>query len=559
MSGADAGEEPQGMIIGQILLVGTVATPVGMLLACLSRSVRERMLDWIVLAPVPGLFAAIMAAGHPSLMLDESRLRMTVALDAPGRMLLGVAALLWIASGAYAAQYLKRDGHGPRFAMVWLLTLAGSLGVFIAGDLLSFYLSFALVSLAAYGLVAHDGSPGARRAGTIYFALAMFGEILLLLAFALMAAASPGQSLAIRDVVAALPDSPWRAMTFGLLIAGFGLKAGLLPLHVWLPIAHPAAPMPASAVLSGAIIKAGVIGLIRFLPFGSALPDWGAALTGLGLLTAFYGVAIGITQINPKTVLAYSSVSQMGVVAAVLGMALADGDGSAVLGAAFYAAHHVLAKGALFLAVGVVAAGGKSRLWRTVAPAAVLAWGFGGLPLTGGFLAKLAVKTTLGYGLAGQLAMVSAIGSTLLMTHFLRRLTGSARPDNDASPPAGLVLPWLIMAAAAVAVPWGLFRAAGAGEIAQALAPAALWSALWPVLIGFALGLVPWERILPRVPEGDLIVLEERAALNALTWGGPLERVESLFRHWPSAGISFLVVVLLLGWALIGSGLGSGR
>jgi hypothetical protein len=78
-------------------------------------------------------------------------------------------------------------------------------------------------------------------------------------------------------------------------------------------------------------------------------------------------------------------------------------------------------------------------------------------------------------------------------------------------------------------------------------------------LIGLALGLFPWERILPRVPEGDLIVLEERAALNALTWGGPLERVESLFRHWPSAGISFLVVALLLGWALIGSGLGSGR
>ena len=88
---------------------------------------------------------------------------------------------------------------------------------------------------------------------------------------------------------------------------------GLVPLHVWLPLAHPAAPMPASAVLSGAIIKAGVIGLIRFLPFDGALPDWGAVLTAVGLLTAFYGVAVGITQANPKTVLAYSSVSQMGL------------------------------------------------------------------------------------------------------------------------------------------------------------------------------------------------------------------------------------------------------
>ena len=97
---------------------------------------------------------------------------------------------------------------------------------------------------------------------------------------------------------------------------------GLVPLHVWLPLAHPAAPMPASAVLSGAIIKAGVIGLIRFLPLDGSLADWSAGLTSLGLVTAFYAVAVGITQANPKTVLAYSSVSQMGFVAAVLGAGL---------------------------------------------------------------------------------------------------------------------------------------------------------------------------------------------------------------------------------------------
>ena len=150
--------------------------------------------------------------------------------------------------------------------MWWLLTLTGSLGVFIAADLASFYLTFGLASLAAWGLVVHDGTPRAVDAGAIYLALAVLGEICLLLAFALLAAATPGDSLAIRDVVALLPASPWRGLTLALLIAGFGLKIGLVPLHVWLPLAHPAAPMPASAVLSGAIIKAGVIGLIRFLP-----------------------------------------------------------------------------------------------------------------------------------------------------------------------------------------------------------------------------------------------------------------------------------------------------
>ena len=103
-------------------------------------------------------------------------------------------------------------------------------------------------------------------------------------------------------------------------IVGFALKIGLVPLHVWMPLAYTAAPIPAAAVLSGAAVKAGVIGLIRFLPLGAAMPGWGEALVALGFFSAFYGVAVGITQANPKTVLAYSSVSQMGVIAAVLGM-----------------------------------------------------------------------------------------------------------------------------------------------------------------------------------------------------------------------------------------------
>jgi formate hydrogenlyase subunit 3/multisubunit Na+/H+ antiporter MnhD subunit len=252
-----------------------------------------------------------------------------------------------------------------------------------------------------------------------------------------------------------LPDSPARGLTLALLIAGFGLKMGLVPLHVWLPIAHPAAPMPASAVLSGAIIKAGVIGLIRFLPFEAALPDWGGALTAIGLVTVFYGVAMGITQANPKTVLAYSSVSQMGFIATVLGMALAAGNGGATLAAAFYAAHHILAKGALFLGVGVSAASGARRWWPVLLPAALLALGFGGLPLTGGGLAKLAVKAPLGEGVVSLLATLAGAGSTLLMLHFLHRLSATA--DVETCAPPGLAWPWLAMAFAAVAIPWAVF------------------------------------------------------------------------------------------------------
>src|SRR5690606_8688590 len=141
------------------------------------------------------------------------------------------------------------------------------------------------------------------------------GEAFLLVAFVLLAAAAPEGSLLIDDAVARLASSPWRDITLTFIVLGFGLKIGLVPLHVWMPLTYSAAPIPAAAVLSGAAVNAGVIGLIRFLPFDTALPTCGGIIATVGLLSAFYGVAIGITQRNPKAVLAYSSVSQMGFVA----------------------------------------------------------------------------------------------------------------------------------------------------------------------------------------------------------------------------------------------------
>src|SRR5215831_10158396 len=190
----------------------------------------------------------------------------------------GAAALLWILAGAYASADLRGDPNAGRFAEWWLLTLTGSLGVFIAVDLVSFYLTYSIVSLAAYGLIVHDGAPGSRRAGIIYVALAVLGEAFLLMAFVFMASAIPDGGLLIRDAVAALPASPWRNASLAILILGFGLKIGLAPGHVWMPLAYTAAPIPAAAVLSGAAVKAGIIGFIRFLPLGAAMPEWGGAL-----------------------------------------------------------------------------------------------------------------------------------------------------------------------------------------------------------------------------------------------------------------------------------------
>jgi formate hydrogenlyase subunit 3/multisubunit Na+/H+ antiporter MnhD subunit len=537
----------------ETLLFATLAVPLAMLLASLSQRVRHRLPALLAAAPVPGLAAALLIPEGTTLTLPEPPFRMILEIDETGAMLLGVASLLWIIAGAYASARLRGDPHAGRFARWWLLTLTGSLGVFIVADLVSFYLAYSLVSLAAWGLIAHDG-PTAKRAGIVYVALAVLGEAFLLMAFVFMATATPEGGLLIRDAVAALPASPWRGAAMTLLILGFGLKIALVPGHVWMPLAYTAAPIPAAAVLSGAAVKAGVIGFIRLLPFEYGMPQWGEALVVIGLLSAFYGVAIGITQRDPKTVLAYSSISQMGLLATVLGMGLAAGDAGAVLVTSFSAANHVLVKGGLFLAIGVAATAGASP-WPVLIPAAVLALGLGGLPLTGGALAKLAVKPQLDTGVVGVLATLSAVGSSLLMFHFLHRLMRMA-PRISGVAPAGYVVPWLAVAVAAVAVPWALFPAVGAGTFLQVLAPKILWASLWPVLIGGVLALLlwRWEDRLPRIPAGDIVVGGEAAMRSIRPWGERIERFDAWLRRWPVASLLLLLLVIVLTVAMMTGG-----
>jgi formate hydrogenlyase subunit 3/multisubunit Na+/H+ antiporter MnhD subunit len=536
--------------MGEALLFATLAVPAALLLACMSGRVSYWVPRLLAAAPVPGLAAALLAPTGTMLVLPEPPFRVTLVIDPPGAMLLGTTALLWIIAGAYASAHLRGDPDARRFAEWWLLTLTGSLGVFVAADLVGFYLTYSMVSLAAWGLIVHDRTT-ASRAGMVYVALAVLGEAFLLMAFVYLAAATANGTLLIRDAVAALPTSPWRGAAMTLLVLGFGLKIALVPGHVWMPLAYTAAPTPAAAVLSGAAVKAGIIGFIRFLPLGAALQQWGEALAALGLLSAFYGVVVGITQKDPKTVLAYSSISQMGLLAAALGMGLAAGDAGTGLVTSFAAANHVLVKGGLFLAIGVTEAAGAAT-WLVLVPAAVLALGLAGLPLTGGALAKLALKVPLGAGIVGTFATMSAVGSTLLMFHFLRRLIQTAPPVSGRKT-IGFSAPWLTCAVVAIAVPWALFPAAGSGTSLQALAPDALWSSLWPMLIGGAMAFLlwRWEDRLPRIPPGDIIVAGEPAVRAALRWEEHIERADAYLRRWLVASLLLMSLVIVLTAAML--------
>ena len=528
---------------GPALLIATLAAPFVVL--AVSLWMRLRAIAWAMtpLAAAPALAAAVLAIAGAPFGAELSAPRVSLWLDRPGGLLLGAAALVWLIRSVFALSDGAGRPNADRFAVSWLLTMAGSLGVFIAADLLTFYLMYALVSVPAYYLVAHDEDLAARRAGGVYLAFALIGEAALLIAFVMLAVGEPGGSLSIRDVVAALPASPWRDAALALIILGFGMKIALVPLHGWMPLAYTAAPIPAAAVLSGAAVKAGVIGLIRFLPFGAGLSNWGEALAWAGFLSAFYGVAIGVTQRNPKTALAYSSISQMGVIAAALGMGLAGAEQGAATNVAFYAANHVLVKAALFLTVGVVAARqGRGRSLALIV-GAVLALGLAGLPLTGGSLAKLAVKDQFGGGAAGLAAQLSAAGSTALMLHFIIQLARS--PTESAASPERLGS-WAAMAVAALAVPWLMFSAISSP--AAPFEPAKLWDATWPMLVGAALAAGLWaiRDRLPRIPVGDIVAAEEAGFRASLRLGEAFDKADRDMRQWPAAGLALIVIVLAL-------------
>ena len=502
---------PLAALIWPLLLGGLVAMPV----------LRARALAVLPLAPLPALWLALSGMPVEVTRADDLLFGVVLGLEARGAAMLGMIAGLWLAAGIHAQGYMRAPRDAAVFAGFWCLTLAGNLGVVLARDLVTFYVAFAAVSLAAYFLVLHERTDRALRAGRVYIVLAVLGEAALLVAFTIGAAAA--DSLLIADMRAALPEAPLGALAIGLLVAGFGLKAGLIPLHVWLPLAHPAAPTPASAVLSGAIVKAGIVGLVLFVP--PQIPVLATGLIWAGLASAFLGAALGFTQSGAKAVLAYSTISQMGVVIAVIGAGLA-GAGQ-IEAALHYAVHHGLAKGALFLGVAVIAATGRRYLPAVLLMTGLVALSVAGAPLTGGALVKAAAKP--GFGAAGALMLtLSAVATTLILLRFMLLVGPSHAEAPRARADWRMVLPWLALSGGALALPWLHWTGwSGALPTDYVLRAATLWEAAWPILLALALGAVAVRRRwrAPAIPEGDIVKPIEAALLRAISALQQLPRI----------------------------------
>lgn len=420
----------------------------GLLLWPRSRALAAALAPW---AAVPALLLALYAtlgtalishpdplstlpagAAHPTLEWPHLLLGLRFGLDATGSIFLLLAGLLWTLAGWAAHIYHRHDAHRHALWGFWLAALSGNLWLIVAQDAIGFYAGFALMSFAAYGLVVHARSAAAWRAGRVYLIMAVLGEALLLSGLLLRVAGNESIALPL-----AANGGPHASLATVLIFLGFGVKAGVLGLHLWLPLAHPVAPTPASAVLSGVMIKAGLLGWMRFLPLGAEpWPLLGAAALGLGLLAALVAVLIGLTQRQPKVLLAYSSISQMGFMTLGIGAALLHPGAWPALAPALalYALHHGLAKGTLFLGVAALAqATGAARRWA-LAMQALPALALAGLPLSSGFWAKNGLKQALSSLPAPWpealtwLLPIGALGTTLLM---LRLLWLQAHPQAE--------------------------------------------------------------------------------------------------------------------------------
>jgi len=287
--------------------------------------------------------------------------------------------LLLAASSAgvsvFAGGYFRQgEGTAPGLLCLQYHLFLASMGwVMLADDAYGFMVAWEAMALSSYFLVTTQHRiPEIRRAGFIYLLMAHLGAIAILLSFGVLQGGSWQFTF---DAMRAAHLSPaWAAAAFLLALVGFGVKAGLVPLHIWLPEAHPAAPSPVSALMSGVMLKTAVYGLLRVTLdlLGHPAWWWGLVPLILGLFTAFYGVVFAAVQTDMKRLLAYSSIENIGIVFTGLGLSVIFlGAGMqavaalALLATLYHCLNHAFMKSLLFLGTGsVLHATGERNLGR---------------------------------------------------------------------------------------------------------------------------------------------------------------------------------------------------
>jgi formate hydrogenlyase subunit 3/multisubunit Na+/H+ antiporter MnhD subunit len=322
-----------------------------------------------VLAVIAGAWALIDEAPTTDLLaLGLPWLKWHLRLDPLSGFFFGVVGLLVFVISLYTPGYLQEfTHHKDKQALSPLglftgLFIFGMLLVLLADDAFVFMVSWEVMSVSSYFLVAYQHQHAAnRRAAFLYLLMAHVGALAILLGFGVLAGFGGGYTFeAMRGVNL---SATWASIAFALALFGFGMKAGIVPLHAWLPEAHPVAPSHISALMSGVMLKVAIYGFLRFVYYllGDLYWPWGLVLLVLGTVTALTGVLYAMQQNDLKRLLAYSSIENIGIILMGLGLSMIFlGAGHPVLGtlglvaALYHTLNHAVFKGLLFLGAGAV-------------------------------------------------------------------------------------------------------------------------------------------------------------------------------------------------------------
>jgi len=350
------------VLITLIIVLPIIMTPV-IFFAC---RYSERLRNGLAVI-TSGLTFALTIALYPAAVRGDvvqrtlfeilPRLELSIRFDILSFCLAAISSFIWFLCTIYSLDYMAKEHACSRYYPVLILALGSCQGIYFAGDFFSLFVFFELMSLIAYILVIHEETDEAMRAGYKYLVMTIIGGLALFFGIIIVFELGGTVSLGVGSII---QETSFLALiAFICFLIGFGMKAGMFPLHVWLPDAHPVAPSPASALLSGVMLKTGAYGLLRviFHVFSVDLMrsgGWDTILGVLAVITVLLGSAVALTQTDIKRRLAYSSISQLGYI--LLGMSILNDN--AITGAVFHIFSHAFMKSILFLAAGAV-------IWKT--------------------------------------------------------------------------------------------------------------------------------------------------------------------------------------------------
>ena len=352
-----------------------------------------------------------------------------------------VTALMWAGTTLFAPEYFRHEREGlNRYWLFVLMTLGATEGVMLSGDLMTSFIFFEILSFTSFTWVIHEQTKEAVRAGYTYLFIAVIGGLVLFMGLALLA--DTVGTLSFDDLKAAVSacSDKARIRAAGLcILLGFGAKAGMFPVHVWLPKAHPVAPSPASALLSGVLTKVGIYGiLMTSLTALAGDTLFGEIVLAAGLITMVLGAVLGVFSVNLKRTLACSSMSQIGFILTGTGMMILlgaagseEGALTALSGLMLHMVNHSLIKLTLFMAAGVVVMNlhtltlDEIRGFGRNKPALKLAFALGalgisGVPLMNGYLSK----TLLHEGIVEGIHYIHALGGWLKAAEWIFLFSG---------------------------------------------------------------------------------------------------------------------------------------